>query len=380
VSSILWPSWLPLRDDLRGLSPYGAPQVDVPVRLNTNENPHGPSAALVERIARDIAAIAGSLNRYPDRDATVLRTALARYIAEREGVDVAVDRVWAANGSNEILQQLLMACGGAGRTAVGYVPSYSMHELIATATGTRWVALRRAADFSVRIDADELGRWAPSIVFLTSPNNPTGTALDLDVIRALAVATADLHALLVVDEAYAEFARDPSQSALHLQAEFPHLVVSRTMSKAFALAGARIGYLVAHPSVVTALQLVRLPYHLSTVTQAVAVAALEHAGELLGSVDQVRAERDRIVVALTEMGLDVVPSDANFVLFGTFDDQKAIWSKLLEKGVLVRDVGLAGYLRVTAGTAEETDRFLSALAPLVSGVAPQIEPAVEEPS
>lgn len=380
MSSILWPSWLPLRDDLRGLTPYGAPQHDVAVRLNTNENPHGPSAALVERIARDVAAIAGSLNRYPDRDALALRTALAGYVGNREHLEVSADHVWAANGSNEIIQQLLMACGGAGRTAVGFVPSYSMHELIAKTTGTTWFALPRRADFSVVIDRDELERVRPAIVFLTSPNNPTGTAVQRDVLRELAQITSDLHALLIVDEAYAEFAREPGQSALHLQPEFPHLVVSRTMSKAFALAGARVGYLIAHPSVVTALQLVRLPYHLSAVTQAVALAALEHADELLGTVEQVRNQRDRIVRKLTAMGLEVVPSDANFVLFGAFPDQHQVWSALLDRGVLVRDVGLPGFLRVTAGTAEETDRFLAALAPLVSGEAPstRFTPSVEE--
>lgn len=365
MSTMLWPTWLPLRDDLRGQQPYGAPQHHVPVRLNTNENPHGPSATLVEAIVARVAEIAGSLHRYPDRDAVALRQALVDYLMARETVDVGIDSVWAANGSNEVIQQLLMACGGPGRRAIGFTPSYSMHELIAQATNTTWVPIPRNADFTIRVDAEHLHAIEPSLIFVTSPNNPTGTAVDLQTLRSLAEIAGQIHALLVVDEAYAEFARESGSSALHLLADFPHVVVLRTMSKAFSLAGARLGYLVAHPSVVTALQLVRLPYHLSSVTQAVAITALEHAEELLGSVGQVRAERDRLVRAMGEMGLTVVPSDANFVLFGLFADERKVWNSLLDEGVLVRDVGLPGFLRVTAGTPEENDRFLTAVAALL---------------
>ena len=370
MSSMLWPGWLPLRDDLRGQSPYGAPQHDVAVRLNTNENPYGPSSELVTDIAKEVAAIAAELNRYPDRDALGLRAALADYVNQREELTIGLEQVWAANGSNEVIQQLLMACGGPGRAAIGFVPSYSMHELIAKATNTEWIAIPRTSDFSIKLDAAGLRELRPAVVFVTSPNNPTGTAISPALLRDLAVLTQEVNALLVIDEAYAEFARDGSISALHLQPEFPHVVVLRTMSKAFALAGARVGYLVAHPSVVAAVQLVRLPYHLSSLAQAVGMAALRHASELLATVEQVRSERDRLSDQLHLLGLDVIDSDANFVLFGTFSDQSQIWRDLLDAGVLVRDVGLAGYLRVTAGTPAENDRFLAALAPLVQPADP----------
>lgn len=365
MSSVRWPAWLPLRDDLRERTPYGAPQHQVSVRLNTNENPHGPSTALVEQIAADVARIAGTLNRYPDRDALALRTALAAHLNARNALALGAEQIWVANGSNEVIQQLFMACGGPDRTAVGFVPSYSMHALIAHACNTTWEEIPRSSDFAIAIDRKRLEQRRPKLVFVTSPNNPTGTAVSMDTLRGLAEITADLGALLVVDEAYAEFARDPSSTALSLQSAFAHVVVLRTMSKAFALAGARVGYLVADPSVVEALQLVRLPYHLSSVTQAVALAALEHAEQLLASVDQVRAERDRLASRLTALGLEVVPSDANFLLFAVPGRPHEIWQQLLDSGVLIRDVGLDGYLRVTAGTSEENDRFLAAITTLI---------------
>ncbi|HEX6445956.1 MAG TPA: histidinol-phosphate transaminase [Streptosporangiales bacterium] len=347
---------LPLRDDLRGLSPYGAPQLDVPVRLNTNENPYPPPAALVDEVALVVADAARGLNRYPDRDATRLRADLARYLGH--GLDGT--QVWAANGSNEVIQQLLLAFAGPGRKALGFEPSYTMHRLISRATGTEWHNAWREDDFG--IDADHavsvVTDERPDVVFLTSPNNPTGTALPLPVIeRVLDVAPG----IVVVDEAYAEFARPGTPSALTLLPDHPRLVVTRTMSKAFALAGARVGYLAAAPAVVDALQLVRLPYHLSAVTQGVARVALGHAPALLGTVSAVMEQRDRMVDALRGMGLTVVDSDANFALFGTFPDQHAVWQQLLDRGVLVRDVGLTGWLRVTAGLPEEVDAFLSAL-------------------
>lgn len=347
---------LPLREDLRGMSPYGAPQLDVPVRLNTNENPYPPPAALVDDVALVVADTARGLNRYPDRDATRLRADLARYL----GHDLDATRVWAANGSNEVIQQLLLAFAGPGRRALGFEPSYTMHRLISLATGTEWHNAWREEDFgidgdrAVTVVADE----RPDVVFLTSPNNPTGTALPLSVIeRILDVAPG----MVVVDEAYAEFARPGTPSALTLLPQHPRLVVTRTMSKAFALAGARVGYLAAAPAVVDALQLVRLPYHLSAVTQAVARVALGHAEALLGTVSAVMEQRDRMVDALRGTGLTVVDSDANFALFGRFPDQQVVWRQLLDRGVLVRDVGLTGWLRVTAGLPEEIDAFLSAL-------------------
>lgn len=354
---------LPLRDDLRGRSPYGAPQLDVPVRLNTNENSHPLPDALLDDIAKAARDAAAGLNRYPDREAAALRADLAAYL----GHGLAEAQVWAANGSNEILQQLLQAFGGPGRTALGFTPSYSMHEVIATGTGTRWVDGLRAADFTVppRMAVEQVLEHRPDVVLLTSPNNPTGTALPLETVEAvLAVAPG----MVVVDEAYAEFARPGVPSALTLLPGRPRLVVTRTMSKAFGMAGLRLGYLAADPAVVDALQLVRLPYHLSALSQRVARVALAHAPELLATVEAVKAERDRIVAALPALGLAAVPSDANFVLFGRFGAAAAAWRALLERGVLVRDPGLAGWLRVTAGVRWEVDGFLEALAEVVREV------------
>jgi histidinol-phosphate aminotransferase len=347
-----------LREDLRGRPPYGAPQLDVPVRLNTNENPHPPSAALVADLADTVTRAARLLNRYPDREAVTLRTELATYLTRTTGVALGTREVWAANGSNEVLQQLLMAFGGPGRTALGFDPTYSMHRLISETTGTRWLGLERLAGFRLEPEQAALvvREHRPDVVLLCSPNNPTGTALDLDVVEAVHDAAPGL---VVVDEAYAEFATRPS--AVTLLAGRPRLVVTRTMSKAFAFAGARVGYLAGDPGLVDALHLVRLPYHLSALTQAAALAALAHTDELMATVATVKAQRDRLVTELRAMGLEVVDSDANFVLFGEFGDQRATWQGLLDRGVLVRDVGLPGWLRVTAGTAEEVSAFLEAM-------------------
>ncbi len=350
---------LPLRDNLRGKSAYGAPQLDVPVRLNTNENPHPPSRALVDDAAAAVREAATQLHRYPDRDAVALRTDLAAYLAARTGIDVGVENVWAANGSNEILQQLLQAFGGPGRSAIGFVPSYSMHPIIADGTQTRWIEAVRAADFGLDMDAAvaAVAEHRPDVVFVTSPNNPTGQSISLADLRRLLDAMAG--GVLIVDEAYGEFSDQPS--AIALLDEYPaRLIVSRTMSKAFAFAGGRLGYLVAAPAVIEAVLLVRLPYHLSALTQAAARAALRHADETLGSVAALAAERRRVSAALQRMGFQVVPSDANFVLFGLFADAAAAWRRYLDDGVLIRDVGIPGYLRVTIGLPEENDAFLTA--------------------
>jgi histidinol-phosphate aminotransferase len=356
---------LPLRPELRGRTPYGAPQPPAAHRLNTNENPHPLPAELLEELGTALGAAAVQLNRYPDRDAVALRADLAAYLG-RSGVSVDPEQVWAANGSNEVLQQLLQAFGGAGRTALGFTPSYSMHPIIAVGTGTAWVDGHRAEDFTIDpvVAAAQVREVQPDVVFVTSPNNPTGTAVALSTITDLYDATSygqGRAGMVVVDEAYAEFARTGTPSALTLLTGRPRLVVSRTMSKAFGMAGLRLGYLAADPAVVDALQLVRLPYHLSSLTQAAARAALAHTDALLATVDAVKAQRDRIVAALPAMGLTSVPSDANFVLFGHFADSAAAWQGLLDHGVLVRDVGLPGWLRVTAGTQAETDAFLTAL-------------------
>ncbi|MGC4828606.1 histidinol-phosphate transaminase [Micromonospora arida] len=347
---------LPIRADLRGLSPYGAPQLDVPVRLNTNENSHPVPEPVVEAIGKALAAELRELNRYPDRDAVALRADLAEYL----GHGLTVEQVWAANGSNEIQQQLLQAFGGPGRSALGFVPAYSMHPLLALGTSTRWVPAARGVDFGLTAEeaVAQVREHQPDVVFLCSPNNPTGTALDPAVIAAvLDVAPG----MVVVDEAYAEFARPGTVSALAVLPNHPRLVVTRTMSKAFGFAGGRLGYLAADPAVVRAVQLVRLPYHLSALTQAAARAAVAHRDALLGTVSAIMAQRDRIVATLRERGLRVADSDANFVLFEVGGDQTIVWNALLAQGVLVRDVGLPGWLRVTAGTAAETDAFLSAM-------------------
>jgi histidinol-phosphate aminotransferase len=351
---------LPLRPELRGRTPYGAPQLAVRYALNTNENPHPLPAALLADLQVALAEAAQGLNRYPDREATVLRADLAAYLSAVSGDPITPEQVWAANGSNEVLQQILQTFGGAGRTALGFTPSYSMHPIISAGTGSGWVDGHRRADFTIDpgAAAAQVREVRPDVVFVTSPNNPTGTAVELATIQAVYEAT---EGVLVVDEAYAEFARPGTPSALTLLPGRPRLIVSRTMSKAFGMAGLRLGYLAADPAVVDALRLVRLPYHLSSLTQAAARTALAHTEQLLATVDAVKAERDRIVAALPAMGLTSVPSDANFVLFGRFADAPAAWQALLDRGVLVRDVGLPGWLRVTAGTTEETDAFLAAL-------------------
>ncbi|HEY3995982.1 MAG TPA: histidinol-phosphate transaminase [Mycobacterium sp.] len=355
---------LPLRDDLRGKSPYGAPQLAVPVRLNTNENPHPPTAALVEDVVRSVQDAAADLHRYPDRDAVALRTDLARYLTAQIGVPVGVENVWAANGSNEILQQLLQAFGGPGRTAIGFIPSYSMHPIISDATRTEWLETARAEDFSLDVEAAVAAiiERKPDVVFIASPNNPSGQSVSLPDLRRLLDV---VPGILIVDEAYGEFSAQPSAAAL--VEEYPtKLIVSRTMSKAFAFAGGRLGYLIATPAVIDAMLLVRLPYHLSSVTQAAARAALRHADDTLGSVATLIAERKRVTAALTRMGFRVIPSDANFVLFGEFADAPATWQRYLDAGVLIRDVGIPGYLRATTGLAEENDAFLRASAQIAA--------------
>ena len=363
------PEDLPLRDELRGMTPYGAPQLEVPVRLNTNENSYPLPDEVVAAVEKALSVTLRDLNRYPDRDAVALREDLAAYLNETATGGLAAPltaaHVWAANGSNEIQQQLLQAFAGPGRTVLGFTPGYSMHPLLAAATGAAWVPARRGDDFDLdpADAAEQVARVRPDVVFLCSPNNPTGTALPPQVLAAVLAAAPGM---VVVDEAYAEFARPGTRSALTLLPDHPRLVVTRTMSKAFAFAGARVGYLAAHPAVVQAVQRVRLPYHLSTLTQAAARAALAHARALLATVAAVKEQRDRIVATLRGMGLRVAPSDANFVLFGVFADQKAVWRALLDHGVLVRDVGLPGWLRVTAGTPAETDAFLAALADVLA--------------
>lgn len=350
------PAWVPIREELRDDEPYGAPQLDVPVQLNTNENPYGPSEATARDIADSVHRAALTLNRYPDREAIELRTSLASYL----GHGLTVDQVWAANGSNEVMQQVLQAFGGPGRTAVSFAPTYSMYPEYARNTHTRWVAGRRRDDFGLDVDAALalIAEEQPDVVILTSPNNPTGTALDPAHTRAVLQAAPGI---VVVDEAYAEFRRDGTPSALELLGEFPRLLVTRTMSKAFALAGGRLGYVAADAAIIDALRIVRLPYHLSAVSQAAATAALRHEDELLAQVDALRATRDETAVWLREQGFEVAESDANFILFGRFDDRHAVWQGVLDRGVLIREVGPLGWLRVSIGTPQDMTAFRDAL-------------------
>jgi histidinol-phosphate aminotransferase len=355
---------LPLRDDLRGKTPYGAPQLAVPVRLNTNENPHPPTQALVDDVVRSVLEVAGDLHRYPDRDAVALRRDLASYLTTQTGTQLGVENLWAANGSNEILQQLLQAFGGPGRSAIGFVPSYSMHPIISDGTRTEWLETARAEDFSLDVEAAvaAVTERRPDVVFIASPNNPSGQSVSLSDLRRLLDV---LPGIMIVDEAYGEFSAQPS--AVALVREYPtKLIVTRTMSKAFAFAGGRLGYLVATPAVIDAMLLVRLPYHLSSVTQAAARAALRHADDTLGSVAILIAERERVTTALSHLGFRVIPSDANFVLFGQFANAPATWQRYLDAGILIRDVGIPGYLRATTGLADENDAFLKASAQIAA--------------
>lgn len=356
-----------LRPELRGRTPYGAPQLDVDVQLNTNESSYPVPQEVVDAVLAELADGVAGLNRYPDREFTDLRKALVGYLEDRSGVSLRPEQIWAGNGSNEVLSHLVQAFGGPDRTALGFTPAYSMHPIINETLGTTWVDGQRDRDsFDLTVDSaiEQATAANPHLVFLCSPNNPTGTALPFDVIEAMLEAAP--RAIVVVDEAYAEFARPGTPSALSLVERHPRLVVTRTMSKAFALAGGRLGYLAADPEIIDALRLVRLPYHLSTPTQTIARVSLEHADRLLESVDAIKEQRDRLVTEIAAMGLSPIPSDANFVLFGGLADAATTWQALLERGVLVRDVGIPHHLRVTAGTPVETGRFLEAIAELVS--------------
>jgi len=359
-----WPSWLPLRDSLRPMSAYGAPQVPAQASLNTNENPYSPSPALQKAITDAVEKVAADLNRYPDRDATTLRTKLADYINELSGTKFSADNIWAANGSNEIIQSIFLAF--AQGPVLGFTPSYSMHPLIAKVTGATWIDGKRNADFSLNtVDAiAQIQQNKPTLTFITTPNNPTGGAVTIDEIQKLADACKAVRGLLVVDEAYAEFSQE--KSAVTLIANNPHVIVIRTMSKAFAFAGARVGYLVSDVAVKDAMMIVRLPYHLSALTQAAAQVAIDHRAELLGGVATIIAARESVVKALQDMGLTTIASSANFVLFSGFKQESPqLWAALLEKGVLIRDVGLSGYLRVTIGNEAENTLFISALKELI---------------
>ena len=376
---------LPLRPDLEGEAPYGAPEIDVPVRLNVNENPYPPSTAVIESIATAVARAAQGLNRYPERDFPRLREALADYLEAESGVHLTPEQIWAANGSNEVMLHVLQAFGGPGRTCLTFTPTYSMYPEYARDTLTDYVTRPRREDFTLDVETAvaAISELRPAVVILASPNNPTGTALPLeDIDRILEAARghgpmlgAEIGSparasdcVVVIDEAYAEFRRPGVPSALELLGPAnPHLAVTRTMSKAFGAAGLRLGYLAADRALVDALRVVRLPYHLSAVTQAAALAALSHRDELMTQVASLRDERDALVAWLRGRGLTAHESDANFVLFGPFPDREAVWQALLDAGVLIRVVGPEGFLRASIGTPEEMERLRSALAAVIGG-------------
>ena len=354
----------PIREDLVGVVAYGAPQDEGLVRLNVNENPFPLPASVVDALAEATRRVAGDLNRYPDRDAERLRADLAIYLARESGVDITPTRIWAANGSNEVMHHILLAFGGPGRTALTFPPTYSMYPEYARDTYTRLVSVPRTAEFTIDVPraTQEIRDRHPAVVLVASPNNPTGTGISLEDLATLASSTRDVGGLLVVDEAYAEFRHAGVPSALELLGNHPNVIVTRTMSKAFGFAGARVGYAAAASTdLVEAMRIVRLPYHLSAITQAVASAALAHADALQEQVDLLRSERDRVEGDLRAAGFEVAPSEANFLMFGRFADPAAVWQAIRDRGVLIRQVGPAGWLRVSVGTPEENDRFVSTL-------------------
>lgn len=353
---------LPLRDALVGEQPYGAPQLDVAVLLNVNENPYPPSAGVAQDMGRAITQLARTLHRYPDREALDLRRDLAHYL----GFGLGPENVWAANGSNEVMTHLLSAFGGPGRTVLSFTPTYSMYPEYARNTLTDYVTVPRRDDFTLRAAEvlDAVRATDADIVLITTPNNPTGTLTPPHVLEEVLENT---DALVIVDEAYQEFVEFPEDSACALLSRFGRLVVTRTMSKAFAFAGGRVGYLAAAPAVVDACRIVRLPYHLSAQTQAIARVALAHAPEMLSAVDDLRENGQALQDWLRAQGLDVVPSQANFCLFGRFADRHAVWQGLLDRGVLVRETGPDGYLRVSSGTAAELAAFREALGDVLAG-------------
>lgn len=350
---------IPVREDLRALEGYHSAQVDVDVRLNTNESPFPPPPAFRDAVAAEVSRIAW--HRYPDRAATALRTA----IADLHGVDVS--NVFAANGSNEVLQNVLLAYAGPGRVVATFEPTYQMHAQIARVTGATVVEGERAADFT--LDESEIRRLMksarPHVTFLTSPNNPTGLVEPREhVVQVLDSAPG----LVVVDEAYAQFS---DWTALDLVAEERPLVVTRTFSKTWSMAGARLGYLIGPSRLVTELDKVVLPYHLDAVKQVAGRTALRFVDDMDARVKQVIAERGRLAEGLARLGVEVFPSGANFILFRTRGvDGRHVWQGLVDESVLIRDCSgwprLTDCLRVTVGTPEENGRFLEALATVLA--------------
>ena len=366
---------LPLRPELKGEKPYGAPQLDVPCRLNVNENPYPPSPEVAEAMAEAVRQAARTINRYPDREVRQLRSKLARYL----GYGLLFDQVWAANGSNEVMVQVLQAFGGPGRRLLTFSPTYSMYPEYARNTHTEWLTVPRRPDYTIDLPAawEAIEHLKPDVIVVATPNNPTGTSTPIGVVERLCRATGGV---VVVDEAYQEFSRAQDNTCVRLLHHYGNLIVARTMSKAFAFAGGRVGYVATSRAIVDALRIVRLPYHLSAMTQAIAGVALDHAAEMLAQVSRLREIRDDGLLVLRQMGCQVIDSDANFCLFGRFRDRHAVWEALLRRGVLVRELGPAGHLRVSTGTSQEMQRFYAALAEIVAepGVLVTAEPGPGE--
>lgn len=353
---------LPLAPSIKGDRPYGAPQLDVAVALNVNENPYPPTGKVKSKLLAALERSLAEINRYPDREALELRADLADYL----GFNLSSENIWVANGSNEIITQLLQAFGGPGRKLLTFSPTYSMYPEYARNTHTDFVAVPRRADFS--LDASGMlaavAEHNPDIILIANPNNPTGTLVPVVEIAELCRNT---DAIVIIDEAYQEFTQFPEDSSLAMLPRFPRLAVVRTMSKAFAFAGARVGYLASSPSMVDACRIVRLPYHLSTQTQVMARVVLANAPTMLAKVEALREECQALQEWLRLQGLDVIPSEANFCLFGPFVDRHEAWEELLKRGILVREVGPEGYLRVSAGTPEDMAAFRDALVEVLQG-------------
>lgn len=363
---------LPLREELAAVTPYGAPQLEVEARLNVNENPYSPSPEMVADIAKAVARVGTGLNRYPDRDFVELRQALADYLLLECGHSFPVQQIWAANGSNEVMAQLLGAYADPGRIVLGTEHSYSMYPEYVRGAHSRYVTVPRQSDFNVDLTVltGALQDLHPSVLLLANPNNPTGTVIteaDLKQILQVAQQTGPIidgestATVVVIDEAYGEFRDSGQPSALALLEKFPHLAVSRTMSKSFGMAGLRLGYLVAAKTIIYDIMRVRLPYHLSALTQAAAIAALSHASEQLDQLAQLRKRRDKLASWLAAQGYVVPKTQANFVLFGPFENRHKVFNDLLERGVLIREVGPTGFLRVSIGSEREDQAFRAAL-------------------
>lgn len=360
---------LPLRPELSAVQPYGAPQLEVPVCLNVNENPYSPSIEMVTAIKEAVVQAATGLNRYPDRDFPALRQKLAEYLLAESGVHLDKEQIWAGNGSNEVMMHLLSAYAGPGRTVLSTEYSYSMYPEYARNANSRFVEMPRRDDFQIDLSALLAGlvEYQPAVVLLANPNNPTGTAMTADEIKQILDQAATTGpeegtaSLVVIDEAYGEFRREGMPSALEFLADYPHLVVTRTLSKSFGMAGLRLGYFAASKEVVYDMLRVRLPYHLSAVTQAAAQAALSFGQNQAQQLAKLRQRRDDLVQWLRGFGFTVPDSDGNFVLFGPLSDDQQVFADLLAEGVLIRNVGPRGFLRATIGTAQEDARLRSAL-------------------